>query len=139
VHRRPHIHFGKRSNRGCFSKFFRPGGSGLGVGERRRGCVDAECTRLGIRGQQAEVVACANAPIVDPIAGERALGFQRRGLLFSKDLLEILACPACKSQVALEDAWVVCRKCLRRYPIRDGIPVMLVEEAEQAGRRRRKP
>ncbi len=46
-------------------------------------------------------------------------------------LLEILACPACKTGVALKDDRLVCVQCGRRYPIRDGIPVMLVEEAEQ--------
>jgi len=46
-------------------------------------------------------------------------------------LLEILACPLCKTEVKLRDDWLVCVKCARRYPIRDGIPVMLVEEAER--------
>jgi uncharacterized protein YbaR (Trm112 family) len=45
-------------------------------------------------------------------------------------LLEILACPACKTAVKLEETWLVCAQCSRRYPIRDGIPVMLVEEAQ---------
>ncbi len=45
-------------------------------------------------------------------------------------LLEILACPACKTEVKLEGERLVCVQCRRRYPIRDGIPVMLVEEAE---------
>ena len=45
-------------------------------------------------------------------------------------LLEILACPACKTEVKLQQDRLVCVKCARRYPIRDGIPVMLVEEAE---------
>ena len=45
-------------------------------------------------------------------------------------LLEILACPACKTEVRLEGACLVCEQCGRRYPIRDGIPVMLIEEAE---------
>jgi uncharacterized protein YbaR (Trm112 family) len=47
------------------------------------------------------------------------------------DLLEILACPDCKQPVAQEGAWLVCQNpnCGKRYPIRDGIPVMLVEEA----------
>ena len=46
-------------------------------------------------------------------------------------LLEIMACPECKSPVAQEGAWIVCQRptCARRYPIRDGIPVMLLEEA----------
>ena len=45
-------------------------------------------------------------------------------------LLEILACPVCKTAVKLEGERLVCTRCGRRYPIRDGIPVMLVEEAE---------
>ncbi len=46
-------------------------------------------------------------------------------------LLEILACPACKTEVKLVGDRLICVKCGRRYPIRDGIPVMLVEEADQ--------
>lgn len=45
-------------------------------------------------------------------------------------LLEILACPVCKTEVKLEEERLVCVQCRRRYPIRDGIPVMLLEEAE---------
>ena len=48
----------------------------------------------------------------------------------SPELLDVLACPACKVSVQLEDDKLVCEKCKRRYPIRDGIPVMLLEEAE---------
>ena len=46
-------------------------------------------------------------------------------------LLEILVCPDCKQPVRQEGAWLVCQcaACGKRYPIRDGIPVMLVEEA----------
>jgi len=52
--------------------------------------------------------------------------------LIDKDLLNILACPACKADVELvEDKWIACTKCKKRYPIRDGIPIMLVEEAEE--------
>ena len=45
-------------------------------------------------------------------------------------LLEILVCPLCKATVQLHEEKLVCTECGRRYPIRDGIPVMLVEEAE---------
>lgn len=48
-----------------------------------------------------------------------------------EELLKILACPACKADVELKENKIVCTKCGRRYPIRDGIPVMLIEEAEQ--------
>ena len=46
-------------------------------------------------------------------------------------LLEILACPLCKTEVkpTPDGTGLVCRECRRRYPIVDDIPVMLVEEA----------
>jgi uncharacterized protein YbaR (Trm112 family) len=47
-------------------------------------------------------------------------------------LLEILACPKCKVRVELEEERLVCVKCGRRYRIDDGIPIMLVDEAEPA-------
>ena len=50
--------------------------------------------------------------------------------MIDKELLKILACPLCKESVTQQDDKIVCDKCQRRYPIRDGIPVMLVEEAE---------
>ncbi|MEJ7614003.1 Trm112 family protein [Fervidibacter sacchari] len=49
-------------------------------------------------------------------------------------LLEIMCCPVpeCRGDLELraDILRLVCKKCGRRYPIRDGIPVMLVEEAE---------
>ena len=49
-------------------------------------------------------------------------------------LLEILACPACRSDVVLNDEnRLVCVQCRRAYPIRDGIPVMLIDEASIEG------
>jgi uncharacterized protein YbaR (Trm112 family) len=45
-------------------------------------------------------------------------------------LLEILACPVCKTAVRLEEQKLVCMSCGRRYRIEDGIPIMLVDEAE---------
>lgn len=50
--------------------------------------------------------------------------------MIDKELLDILACPECKAEVKLEGEKIVCTGCGRRYPIRDGIPIMLVEEAE---------
>ena len=46
-------------------------------------------------------------------------------------LLEILACPADHSPVDLSEDGnaLVCRHCASSYPVRDGIPVMLVDEA----------
>ncbi len=48
----------------------------------------------------------------------------------SDELLEILACPVCKTAVRLEEQRLVCTSCGRRYRIEDGIPIMLVDEAE---------
>jgi hypothetical protein len=48
----------------------------------------------------------------------------------SQELLDILACPACKTPVTLEGEELVCGQCARRYPIRNDIPVMLIEEGD---------
>ena len=50
-----------------------------------------------------------------------------------EEFLSLLACPECKTSVRREGDRLVCGTCGRRYPIRDGIPVMLVEEAEMPG------
>ncbi len=50
-----------------------------------------------------------------------------------KELLEILACPVEKALLREESDRLVCTTCGRRYPVRDGIPVMLVDEAELPG------
>jgi uncharacterized protein YbaR (Trm112 family) len=48
-----------------------------------------------------------------------------------KELLEILACPNCKTPVHLVNngQGLKCDKCRRVYPIKDDIPVMLIDEA----------
>ena len=55
-------------------------------------------------------------------------------MALSQDLLDILACPACKSTVELKPDGnaLKCVACKRVYPIRDDIPVMLIT-AETAG------
>jgi len=49
----------------------------------------------------------------------------------SKELLDILVCPLCKTPVKLtsDSNGLKCSTCRRVYPIRDDIPVMLVDEA----------
>lgn len=51
----------------------------------------------------------------------------------NKELLDILVCPKCKG--ALEETesgdGLICRACSLKYPVRDDIPVMLVDEAEK--------
>jgi len=53
------------------------------------------------------------------------------GQAISKELLEILACPKCKGEVRLDDGQkgLVCFHCRLVYEIRDGIPIMLIDEA----------
>lgn len=49
----------------------------------------------------------------------------------SPELLEILACPACKGDVQLteDNRWLKCVQCHRKYPIEDDIPIMLIQNA----------
>ena len=51
--------------------------------------------------------------------------------MVDKQLLDILACPACKGDVKQEGEKIVCLSCGRKYPIKDGIPIMLVDQAEK--------
>ncbi|MBF0132042.1 MAG: Trm112 family protein [Magnetococcales bacterium] len=50
-----------------------------------------------------------------------------------KELLEILVCPQCKGELALnsKNEELVCRIDRLAYPIRNGIPVMLIDEARR--------
>ena len=65
--------------------------------------------------------------------------------MVSQDLLDILRCPACVSGPnrregpdpgrleLLNGVWLVCQEegCNRKYPIRDDIPIMLIEEGDK--------
>jgi len=53
--------------------------------------------------------------------------------MIDRELIGILACPACKGGVREEKGRIVCNKCGLKYPVKDGIPVMLVDEAEKEG------
>lgn len=49
----------------------------------------------------------------------------------SKELLEILACPKCKGDIRINEKGdgLICDACKLLYPIKDDIPVMLIDEA----------
>lgn len=49
----------------------------------------------------------------------------------AKELLDILVCPLCKTPVKMtsDEKGLKCSTCHRVYPIRDDIPVMLIDEA----------
>jgi len=51
--------------------------------------------------------------------------------MIDEELLNILACPKCKQAVHYNDSndGLVCDHCRLQYPIRDDIPVMLIDEA----------
>jgi len=51
--------------------------------------------------------------------------------MIAKEILEILVCPVCKKPVtpSPEQDSLKCPQCRRVYPVRDDIPIMLVDEA----------
>ena len=53
-------------------------------------------------------------------------------MTISPELLEILVCPKCKSELALTEAQdgLICNPCGLKYEIRDDIPIMLIDEAQ---------
>lgn len=51
--------------------------------------------------------------------------------MLDPELVAILVCPVCHQPLCEERDWLVCEPCRRRYPVRDGIPVLLVEEGEE--------
>jgi uncharacterized protein len=52
-------------------------------------------------------------------------------MMLDQRLLEILVCPQCKGELVYraEENELVCAACRLRYEVRDGIPIMLVDEA----------
>jgi uncharacterized protein YbaR (Trm112 family) len=50
----------------------------------------------------------------------------------SQELLDILACPKCKGDLRLTDKQdgLICEACKLLYPIKDDIPIMLIDEAQ---------
>ncbi len=53
-------------------------------------------------------------------------------MTISQDLLDVLCCPKCKGDLTLSTSpeGFTCAKCGLLYPIRDGIPIMLISEAK---------
>ena len=56
-------------------------------------------------------------------------------MAIDKELLEILVCPKCKGDIELtaEEDGIVCYACKLKYPIKEDIPIMLVDEAIPLG------
>lgn len=53
--------------------------------------------------------------------------------MLKKEIIKIIACPKCKGQVEYdkESKVIICKACNLKYIIKQGIPVMLIEEALQ--------
>jgi uncharacterized protein YbaR (Trm112 family) len=49
-----------------------------------------------------------------------------------KEMLELLLCPKCKRNIVLDAAGnrIICKHCKLCYQIKDGIPIMLIDEAK---------
>ena len=56
---------------------------------------------------------------------------RRKEMALNKELLDILACPKCKGDIVLtkKEDGLICKSCKLVYPIKDDIPVMLIDEA----------
>jgi uncharacterized protein len=52
-------------------------------------------------------------------------------IMIAQDLLDLVVCPACKKPLELktEPEALKCGACRRVYPVRDGLPVLLIDEA----------
>ncbi|HUO53012.1 MAG TPA: Trm112 family protein [Gemmatimonadaceae bacterium] len=52
-------------------------------------------------------------------------------MALAPELLAILVCPKCRGELEYREgeATLVCHACRLKYPVRDGIPVMLIDEA----------
>jgi uncharacterized protein len=55
--------------------------------------------------------------------------------MIDERLLEVLVCPACRSKLKSSGDRLVCQSaaCGLRFPVRDDIPIMLIQEAEKPG------
>lgn len=49
-----------------------------------------------------------------------------------RKLLELLVCPVSRSPLVLDEGgdWLISKKARLKFPVRDGIPIMLVDESE---------
>jgi len=54
-------------------------------------------------------------------------------MTLSKELLDIIACPKCKGKIYLNEKedGLICENCRLLFEVRDGIPVMLIDEAKK--------
>ena len=53
--------------------------------------------------------------------------------MIDERLLKILVCPKCKGEIKVDEKalYLICESCRLKYPVKDDIPIMLIEEAEK--------
>ncbi len=51
--------------------------------------------------------------------------------MIDQKLLEILSCPSCNGDVEHKEDKIICLQCGRKYPVKGGIPGMLIDESEE--------
>ena len=56
--------------------------------------------------------------------------------MVNQELLDILRCPNCVRETSglleyYKESWLICQDCGRKYPIKDDIPVMLIDEGDK--------
>ena len=55
-------------------------------------------------------------------------------MALSQEVLQILACPACHGALRESGEYLFCSGCSLNFPVREGIPVLLLSEAEKTKR-----
>lgn len=95
----------------------------------RRNCLGSS-RRLGIRELTAKN-GRGNCPTTLSSGNEGLIRAYNCFVMIAKELLEILVCPVCKKPLVQKDNGesLKCAECRRVYPVRDEIPILLVDEA----------
>ena len=107
------------------------------AGRSKRAVLRSRGRRGKDRERQEDQEDAPHVPDYNTYAHDTAPGphlctrIPERMMAVDKELLEILACPHCKTKVELvkNGTALKCSQCNRVYPIKDDIPVMLLDEA----------
>lgn len=51
--------------------------------------------------------------------------------MLDKKILDFIVCPQCKSDLEFDGEFLICKNCQLKYPVRDDIPILLIEEAQK--------
>jgi len=59
------------------------------------------------------------------------MSFKDSPMPVSTEMLTLLACPRCAGALVQAGAFLTCGACRLKYPVRQGIPVLLLDEAQE--------